>query len=272
MRKPLVIGIVSLIAFGSLYAMLDSLIESVIFQPTPGADLSPETLGVDGEDVYLTAEDGVTIHAFYLPSASSDRAVLFLHGNAGNASHRLPNAVELMRLGSAVLVLDYRGYGLSEGRPNERGSYRDARAGLAHLIDRGFASRAIVVFGRSLGGAVAVDLAQDRDLAGVILESTFTSVADVARGIGGPIMSFLAGSRFDSARKISRVRAPLLFFHGDRDEVVDYSLGRRLFDAAPEPKEFETISGAGHNDTTMVGGRAYFERIRRFIDEVAPNR
>jgi fermentation-respiration switch protein FrsA (DUF1100 family) len=85
-------------------------------------------------------------------------------------------------------------------------------------------------------------------------------------------MSFLAGSRFDSARKISRVRAPLLFFHGDRDEVVDYSLGRRLFDAAPEPKEFETISGAGHNDTTMVGGRAYFERIRRFIDEVAPNR
>ncbi len=279
MQKMLVVVIGCLIAIGISYAMLnslvDALVEGVVFQPTPGVDLSPEELGIDAEDVYLTADDGVAIHGFYLPGTSLGRmparAVLFLHGNAGNASHRLPIAVKLMRLDCAVLVLDYRGYGLSEGRPSERGSYRDARAGFAHLIDRGFASRAIVIFGRSLGGAVAVDLAQDRDLAGVILESTFTSIADIARGIGGPIMSLMVGRRFESIRKISRVRAPLLFLHGDRDEVIDYDLGRRLFDAAPEPKDFETILGAGHNDTAMIGGRAYFERIRRFIDAAAPS-
>jgi fermentation-respiration switch protein FrsA (DUF1100 family) len=279
MRSALVIAIVCLVALGMVLAMLesliDSLVEGVVFQPTAGAELAADSLGIDAEDVYLTSEDGLKIHAFFLPGGSPGRtptrAVLFLHGNAGNASHRLPNAAELMRLGCAVLVLDYRGYGLSDGRPSERGSYRDARAGLAHLIERGFASQAIVVFGRSLGGAVAVDLAQGRELAGVILESTFTSIADVARGIGGRVLGFLVGNRFDSVRKIASVRAPLLFFHGDRDEVIDFGLGRRLFDAAPEPKQFETILGAGHNDTTMIGGRAYFERIRRFIDSVAPD-
>lgn len=281
MRKGRVLlaVIAPLIAVGLLDTTLDSLIESLIFQPTLGADLSPEQVGVEGEDLYLTTEDGVKIHAFYLPSphgpssglpSGNARALLFLHGNAGNASHRLPNAAELGRLGCAVLVLEYRGYGLSDGRPTESGSYLDAQAGLAALIDRGFSSRRIVLFGRSLGGAIAVDLAQDRDLGGVILESTFTSLAAVARTIGGPIMSYLAGSRFESIDKISRVRAPLLFFHGDRDEVIDYRLGRALFEAAPEPKAFETIAGAGHNDTTQVGGRRYFERIGAFLDEVVP--
>jgi fermentation-respiration switch protein FrsA (DUF1100 family) len=272
MRKTTGIAIVFLIAFGFVYTAFDSfvdaLVEGVLFQPTPGSDPSR---GIDTEDVYLTSDDGVRIHALYLPGAPApSRAVLFLHGNAGNASHRLSNAVELTRLDCAVLVLDYRGYGLSDGQPSEAGVYRDARAGFAHLVDRGFPSRAIIVLGRSLGGAVAVDLAQDRDLGGVILESTFTSVADVAAEIGGPILSFVVGNRFESIAKISRVRAPLLFFHGDRDEVIDYSLGRRLFGAAGEPKTFETIRGAGHNDTVMIGGRAYFERIRRFIDAAVP--
>ena len=127
MRIPILL-VAGSIAFGILYAMLDSLVESVVFHPTPGADLSPETIGVVGEDVFLTTDDGVKIHAFYLPGTSAegrpDRALLFLHGNAGNASHRLPLAADLMRLGCAVLVLDYRGYGLSEGRPSEQGSYR----------------------------------------------------------------------------------------------------------------------------------------------------
>ena len=137
---------------------------------------------------------------------------------------------------------------------------------------RGFAAGRIVVFGRSLGGAIAVDLARDRELGGVILESTFSSVADIARGIGGPLLAALAGRRFDSASKIGRIRAPLLFFHGDRDEVVSIELGRRLFEAAPQPKTFEVIRGAGHNDTIEIGGHAYFDRIGRFLDEVAPPR
>jgi fermentation-respiration switch protein FrsA (DUF1100 family) len=113
-------------------------------------------------------------------------------------------------------------------------------------------------------------VARDRDLAGVILESTFTSAADVLRTTIARPLAPLIGSVLASDAKIGRVRAPLLFFHGDRDEIVDYRLGRRLFETAPEPKTFETIRGAGHNDTVEVGGRAYFERIRRFLDEVAP--
>jgi len=251
--------------------MFGRLVDRMIFQPEPGIDLRPEDIGVHAEQVYLTTEDGVRIHAFFLPYPGATRAILFLHGNAGNASHRLPNAAELMRLGCHVLLLDYRGYGLSEGSPDESGVYADARAGLAHLADEiGIAPLRTVVFGRSLGGAVAVDLVQDRAIAGLILESTFPSLAAMTATLFGASLASLAPTRFDSQRKITKLKAPLLFFHGDRDEIVPYDLGRRLFDAAPDPKAFETIRNAGHNDTVQVGGRPYFERIRRFLDEVAP--
>jgi predicted alpha/beta-fold hydrolase len=134
----------------------DWLVDRMIFYPEPGVDLRPEQLDVVGEDVRILTEDGVRVHAFFLPNPGATRAILFLHGNAGNASHRLPNAAALMQLGSHVLLLDYRGYGLSEGRPDEAGVYADARAGLAHLVDHvGIPERRTVVFGRSLGGAVA---------------------------------------------------------------------------------------------------------------------
>ncbi len=258
------------------YFMLSRFVDNLIFQPSPGIDLRISDLGMDGEEVRLDS-NGVSIHGFYLPTppaarhASEPRAILFLHGNAGNASHRLPNAAELARLGTDVLLIDYRGYGMSEGTPSESGAYADARAGLTYLLeDRGISEQRVVVFGRSLGGVLAVDLAVGRDLAGIILESTFTSVADVARGMIGAPLAYLLRGNFDCASKIGQISAPLLFFHGDRDEIIDPALGRRLFELAPEPKQFETIRGAGHNDTVEVGGRAYFARIGEFLDRVAP--
>ncbi len=261
--------VVSLLCAGALLVLMGSLVDRILFQPSPGVDIDPGAHGA--ESLYLVTGDGVRVHAFYLPAPGASRALLFLHGNAGNASHRLPNAMLLQQLGVHVLLLDYRGYGLSEGQPSEAGVYRDARAALAHLQEtRGIPGERIVVFGRSLGGAVAVDLAQERELAGVILESTFTSLPELARTIAWPVGRLLVRSGFDSIGKISRVRAPLLFFHGDRDEVVPYDLGRRLYEAAPNARAFETLAGAGHNDTVQMGGRAYLERIGRFLDEVAP--
>jgi fermentation-respiration switch protein FrsA (DUF1100 family) len=254
-----------------MVGLVSRIVDAVIFQPSPGVDLRPAQLGLEGEEVFLETEDGVRLHAFFLPAPGATRGMLFLHGNAGNASHRLPNAAELVRLGIHVLLLDYRGYGESEGSPSEAGVYADARAGLAHLVEkRGLPESRIVVFGRSLGGAVAVDLVRGRRVAGLILESTFTSAADVARSaLGWPAAALVRG-RFDAAAKIGDVRCPLLFFHGDRDEIVAFRLGRGLFERAPEPKSFETIPGASHNDTIEVGGRPYFQRIGAFLDEVAP--
>jgi len=247
------------------------MIDRLVFQPSPGVDLTPEQLGVEGREVYLDTEDGVRIHGFVLPAPGATRAILFLHGNAGNASHRLPNAARLMQLGATVLVLDYRGYGRSAGTPSEAGVYADARAGFDHLTNGlGFPPGRVVVFGRSLGGVVAVDLARHRTPAGMILESTFTSVADMARGMLGVPLGPLLRGRFDALGKIGRVRCPLLFFHGDADGIVPYRLGRTLYEAAPEPKAFETLAGAGHNDTVVVGGEPYFERIGAFLGAVAP--
>jgi fermentation-respiration switch protein FrsA (DUF1100 family) len=151
------------------------------------------------------------------------------------------------------------------------GVYADARAGLGYLtLQRGLPERRVVLFGSSLGGAVAVDLAQERRVAGVVLESTWSTLEDTAAKAFGPIARPFTRGRFDSLSKIGRLRSPLLSLHGDRDDIVPIALGRRLFDAAPGPKQFETLAGAGHNDTLLVGGEAYLARLQRFLDEVAP--
>jgi fermentation-respiration switch protein FrsA (DUF1100 family) len=270
--RAIVTAIVALGLITTTLSMLEPLVDRILFQPSPGVDIRPESLGIDARELRLTSEDGVALHAFFLTGRpTGGRALLFLHGNAGNASHRLPNAAALARLGVDVLLLDYRGYGLSQGRPSRAGVVADARAALAYLIEvRGYPPERIVLFGRSLGGAVAVAVAGDGPLGGLILESTFTSLRDMARSLAGPFGSLFVRSGFDSLAAIPRVRAPLIFFHGDRDRIVDFELGRRLYEAAPEPKAFEVIPGAGHNDTVEVGGIHYLERIGRFLDEVVP--
>jgi pimeloyl-ACP methyl ester carboxylesterase len=266
-------GFLAILGAGAGAFMTEWLVAWMLYHPEPGisAGFAPRDAPVPVEEVFLETQDDVRLHSFYVPAPGATRALLYLHGNAGNASHRLPLAVLLARTGTNVWLLDYRGYGRSEGSPSEAGLYEDARAALAHLVDaRGFDPRRVVLFGSSLGGAVALHVAQDRELGGVILESTFDRLAAVAAAHFGPLAGWVVGGRYDSLAKIARLRAPLLFLHGDRDEVVPFALGRRLFDAAPGPKGFATLRGAGHNDIPQVAGAHWLEQIRRFLDQVAP--
>ena len=229
------------------------------------------------EDVWLVAEDGVRLHAWHaapvvgragaLAPVATDRAVLFLHGNAGNVSHRYEIVEDFAKLPANVLALDYRGYGRSDGAPSEDGLYRDARAAWDYLTEtRGVPARRVVIYGESLGGAVAVDLAARVEPCALVVQSSFTSIADMAAEVMPFVPRFLLRTKMNSLEKIARVRAPVLVVHSPADEVVPYKLGRRLYDAAPHPKRFHEIKGAPHNLTHEIGGAAYLGALREFID------
>jgi len=232
------------------------------------------------EDVQLAGVDGVRLHGWYstphigrgggvLEPIKTDRTLLYLHGNGGNISHRYDIINELMKLPVNVFIVDYRGYGKSEGRPSEAGLYADARAAWDHLTTaRGIPAGSIFIFGESLGGAVAIDLASEVNASpgGLIVQSSFTSIADMATEVLPFVPSLIIRTKMDSLSKIGRVSCPKLFIHSQADEIIPYRLGRRLFDAAGEPKQFYEVKGASHNMTDVVGGAAYYETLRRFID------
>ncbi len=215
-------------------------------------------------DVWLTTRDGVRLHAWWVAPSGARIATLHLHGNGGNISHRGMHIRGLTAAGTALLLLDYRGYGKSGGWPTEKGLYADADAGYDHLIRQGFSPNRIVVYGESLGTSVAVDLAARRPAGGVILEAPFTSASDIAArvlpGIGPLVMR-----SFNTRAKIGRVRAPILVLHGDRDEVIPFEVGQALFAAAPEPKEFWRVIGAHHSDIPEFATPEYVERMQAFF-------
>jgi fermentation-respiration switch protein FrsA (DUF1100 family) len=233
------------------------------------------------EDCYFTTADGVRLHGWYctpqkrrageLVPVPSDMVILWFHGNAGNLSHRFDMICGLMELPVQVFIIDYRGYGKSEGSPSERGLYLDARAAWDYLTaGREIPAARIVVLGKSLGSAPAVDLASNVEPAGLIVQSGFTSAADMAATIFPFLPSALLRTKMDSINKIANVACPKLFVHSPVDEVVPYKLGRRLFDAAPEPKQFYEVARAPHNETYIVGGKAYYQTLRAFIDSCRP--
>jgi fermentation-respiration switch protein FrsA (DUF1100 family) len=212
-------------------------------------------------EVWLTARDGVKLNAWWIAAPGARLATVFFHGNGGNLTHRIEHMRAIVAAGSSLLMLDYRGYGKSEGKPSEAGLYMDADAAYQWLIDQGHTR--IVIQGESLGSAVAVDLAARKPCVGVVLEAPFNSASQVAAGIL-PVLGPLIMRGFDSKRKIGSVRAPLLFMQGDRDEVIPYKLGQDLYAASPEPKSFWTVEGAGHNDLIEVAGERYREHLAAF--------
>lgn len=226
--------------------------------------------GLPLQEVWFDSRDGARLFGWYVESRETRTVLLWCHGNAGNIIHRLENLVELYRLGLSVFIFDYRGYGRSSGTPSEEGLYDDALAAYAYLIEtRHVAPERLVLFGRSLGAAVAADVVSRKPAAGLILESPFPSVGAVARAhyLGLPV-DWLLGAEFNLIERLRKITVPVLVVHGDRDEVVPIQLGRLVFEAAREPKSFYLVPGADHNDLYQVGGRPYFQRIKQFVGGV----
>jgi hypothetical protein len=243
-----------------------------VFFPTSQIVETPGQAGLAYEDVSFITEDRRRLHGWFVPG--TNRATwLWFHGNGGNVSHRVEElALMHHRLGVNLFIFDYRGYGNSDGRPTEWGTYRDARAALGYLQGRpGVAPGEVIYFGHSLGAAVAVELAAAYPPLGLILVSPFASVSDMAR-LTFPLLpvTWLVRNTYDSSARIPNVRCPLLVIHGDRDDTVPLSQAKKLFDRANPPKHFRLLPGAGHNDTFTTGGSAYWDALAEFQAELSP--
>ncbi|MGD0695937.1 MAG: alpha/beta hydrolase [Terriglobia bacterium] len=266
LSRLLLVGLALVLVMGLLRAFENRFI---FFPPRyPEGFSSPESHGLHLEEVWVVAQDGVRLNAWFLSQPASRKALLWLHGNAENIGMGLDHMNAFSKLGVNVLALDYRGYGKSNGSPDEAGVYADGDAGYRYLVDsRRFGPRDIFIYGHSLGGAVAIDVASRHECGGLIVESSFTTAGDMARLMFYlPFTEYLPRSRFDSRAKIARVHAPILLIHGTRDRVIPFSMGEQLFQAAPEPKSFLAIQGADHDDPYVVGGEVYWRRLSQFVD------
>ena len=240
--------------------MLRWLLNRLLFFPARGLDIQPAR---SHADVSFTASDGVPLHGWWVPADRAPRGhVLFLHGNAGNIGDRVPHVSLLAEAGFDVLAFDYRGYGRSGGRPSEQGTYLDARAALAALLAHdGVAPERVLYVGESLGGAIALELALHAPPAGLVLQSTFTSVRDMARVHYPAIPRAAVPDAYPSLSRIGRLGSPVLLLHGARDEIVPLIYGEALYLAAPEPKRLHVLDGVAHNDVLAVAAREWVETI-----------
>jgi len=229
---------------------------------------NPGSIRLDFKSISFETADGVKLFGWFIPSESARGVILFCHGNAGNISHRLDSIQIFHRLGLDVFIFDYRGYGQSEGKPTEHGTYKDAEAAWRYLTEeREVNPNEIIIFGRSLGGTVASWLAQSHTPRALILESTFTSLLDIAATLYPYLpVRLLLHFEYNTAEYLGRVNCPVLIIHSRDDEIMPFSHGWRLFEMAKEPKKFLEISGT-HNEGFITSGKHYEEGLNAFILE-----
>lgn len=244
--------------------------KGIVFFPDPVLIGTPADYGLEYEEVFFTAADGVRLHGWWVPKPGAP-VFLWFHGNAGNISHRLDNIKLLWdKVGVQVFIFDYREYGRSEGRINREGTYKDAAAAYRYVSEtRAVPGEDIVLFGRSLGTSLATDLAGKVPCRCLILESAFTNSSDMARLYLPFMFDWRPKVPYDNLGKIDKLKVPVLIIHGEHDEIIPVDMSRRLYAAALPPKELYIIPGAHHNDTYFVGGEVYFDRLKHFIHRQA---
>jgi fermentation-respiration switch protein FrsA (DUF1100 family) len=237
-----------------------------IFYPSKIIEFNPSGVGLEYEDVFFNTQDGIALHGWFIPARDAFATVLHCHGNAGNISHR----VELARLFNErkmnFFIFDYRGFGKSKGSPGEKGTYLDAQAAYGYLVKtKDIPPERLVVYGKSLGAAIAIDLATKVKAAALISESGFTSTTNLAMDVYKfiPLWLFVT-QKYDSIVKIGRINIPKLIIHSQNDEIIPFSHGKKLFEKASEPKEMYIMQG-GHNDAFYIYSDKCMQKIEDFL-------
>ncbi|MBT6434533.1 MAG: alpha/beta hydrolase [Deltaproteobacteria bacterium] len=242
---------------------------ALIFYPSLYPEGNWETQGrgsCAAEDVFFEAEDGVTTHGWFLKNESSDKVLVYYHGNAGSIADRFEWGCQLTQAGVSVLMVEYRGYGKSSGKPSEKGFYRDIEAVWQWLTGAaGFSSHDIVLYGKSLGGAVATELALRHEPGALVLQSTFTSIPDMAQKLIPGVPKFLVPTKMDSLKKLPSIRCPVMVVHSQQDEIVPFSMGQSLARSATNLHAFAHYTGYGHNDLVMGKGEDIVSHIKALV-------
>lgn len=265
-RMVRIIAITSALGYLGVIGVLAFFENQLVYHPIPAAKgWMPPPID-DIQEVVLDSADGNRIGAWWLPCPGSDRSLLYLHGNAGNLSHRGSSVVKMRTLLNAgILIVDYPGYGKSTGRPSESGCYHAADAGYHFLVDQQKRSpESLILYGGSLGGAVAIDLASRKPHHGLVVVKSFTSAPDVGgKWFPWIPVRWIMRNQFRSIDKIGQIKSPVFIAHGDRDSIVPYEHGRILFEAASEPKAFIDLNGQDHNDPLP---KSFFDDLSRFLE------
>lgn len=268
---------IGLLVYFGLAALIYFTQDSLVFQPAMdrGFQATPASIGLRFESLTLATDDGEKLDGWHLPARpeSPPRGlVIIFHGNAGNVSHRLDYLRMFHDLGFAALIIDYRGYGRSTGKASEEGSYLDAETAWRHATEvLGYPAERIVLFGESLGGAVATQLAAARKPGALVLASSFTSVPDLGAEIYPWLpIRLLARIRYDSRDRLAHVRSPVLVIHSRQDDIIPFAHGERLFAAAMDPKRFLEIAG-GHNEGFVFGRDAWIRQLDDFLRSALEN-
>lgn len=237
-----------------------------IFFPSRNIKSTPADIGLEYEDIYFQTKDKFKING-WLVKGGSEGTVIFFHGNSGNIGSSNVKIRMFHELGVSVFLVDYRGFGRSEGAPTEMGLYRDAQAAYDYLVSRpDINMNHVIIYGESLGGAVAIDLASRNRSCGVIINGAFTNVLDMAKIRYPFIPAFLPGDQFDSLSKVASIKEPKIFIHSQDDEVVPFQLGKKLYDAAVQPKEIFPVGGR-HNTNDQSAVQTIRQTFEYFLEK-----
>ena len=269
MRMLFSLTIMAAIAYGALALVIFIAQPGLIYYPEAGRHIiaAPDYVGLAYEPIEISTADGETLHGWFVPAPAAKGTMLFFHGNAGNISHRMEYLLMFHRLGYNTFIFDYRGYGQSSGSPSESGTYLDAQSAWRYLTEaKGIPPARIVLFGESLGGAVAAWLAMNEKPGALVLASVFTSVPDMAAKIY-PFLPVRLLSRFDynTIEYLQSVTCPVFVAHSPQDDIVPFAHGRALYQAASEPKQFLELQG-GHNSGFIYMQEDWMKALGKFID------